>query len=68
VILTPHVGTFTEEIFIKMYNGLRDKGILVTYSCKGSVRRLLQSIGFLVSRIPGPPGGKKEMIRAEKTG
>ncbi len=59
---------WTEEIFIKMYNGLRDKGILVTYSCKGSVRRLLQSIGFLVSRIPGPPGGKKEMIRAEKTG
>ena len=40
-------------------------GILVTYSAKGSVRRAMQSVGFTVERLPGPPG-KREMLRATK--
>lgn len=56
---------WTEEIFIKMFNALRDNGILVTYSAKGSVRRALQSVGFIVEKLPGPPG-KREMLRAIK--
>ena len=56
---------WTEEIFKKMFTALKFKGILVTYSAKGSVRRALQSVGFTVERLPGPPG-KREMLRAIK--
>lgn len=53
------------SIFKNLYNLCSNKGILVTYSAKGSVRRALKSIGFEVERIQGPPG-KREMIRAVK--
>ncbi len=56
---------WTETIFKKMYNALKDKGVLVTYAAKGSVRRAMQSVGFLVEKLPGPPG-KREMLRATK--
>lgn len=56
---------WTESIFQAMYDALRPAGVLVTYSAKGSVRRAMQSIGFEVERLPGPPG-KKEMLRASK--
>ncbi|WP_298286050.1 tRNA (5-methylaminomethyl-2-thiouridine)(34)-methyltransferase MnmD [uncultured Lutibacter sp.] len=56
---------WTEEIFKKMYNALKPNGVLVTYSAKGSVRRALQTVGFLVEKLPGPPG-KREMLRAIK--
>jgi tRNA U34 5-methylaminomethyl-2-thiouridine-forming methyltransferase MnmC len=54
-----------KAIFEKMYNLLKENGLLVTYSAKGSVRRTMQSVGFMVERIPGPPG-KREMLRAIK--
>ncbi|WP_420319974.1 tRNA (5-methylaminomethyl-2-thiouridine)(34)-methyltransferase MnmD [Flagellimonas sp.] len=56
---------WTEDIFSKMYRALMDGGVLVTYSAKGSVRRALQTVGFSVERLPGPPG-KREMLRATK--
>jgi tRNA U34 5-methylaminomethyl-2-thiouridine-forming methyltransferase MnmC len=56
---------WTEEIFLKMFNALKENGILVTYSAKGSVRRAMQAVGFKVERLPGPPG-KREMLRAIK--
>jgi tRNA U34 5-methylaminomethyl-2-thiouridine-forming methyltransferase MnmC len=56
---------WTEHIFLKMYDALIVGGVLVTYSAKGSVRRAMQSSGFLVERLPGPPG-KREMLRAIK--
>lgn len=56
---------WTEEIFKKMYIALKKGGILVTYSAKGSVRRAMQSVGFEVERLEGPPG-KREMLRAIK--
>ena len=56
---------WTEEIFEKMYNSLKDQGVLVTYSAKGSVRRAMIAVGFKVSRLPGPPG-KREMLHAVK--
>jgi len=54
-----------ETMFSKMYKALKANGTLVTYSAKGSVRRSLQSVGFSVEKIPGPPG-KREMLRAVK--
>ncbi len=56
---------WTESIFKKMYQALKQNGILVTYSAKGSVRRAMQKVGFTVERLPGPPG-KREMLRATK--
>lgn len=56
---------WTESIFKKMYDALKDGGILVTYAAKGSVRRAMQAVGFLVEKLPGPPG-KREMLRATK--
>ena len=56
---------WTETIFEKMYKALKENGVLVTYSAKGSVRRALQKVGFAVERLPGPPG-KREMLRAVK--
>ena len=56
---------WTEDIFKIMYKALKSKGVLVTYSAKGSVRRAMQSVGFMVEKLPGPPG-KREMLRARK--
>jgi tRNA U34 5-methylaminomethyl-2-thiouridine-forming methyltransferase MnmC len=56
---------WTEEIFFKMFLALKSEGVLVTYAAKGSVRRAMQSVGFSVERLPGPPG-KREMLRAVK--
>ena len=58
---------WTEDIFKIMFNALKENGVLVTYSAKGSVRRAMQAVGFTVERLPGPPG-KREMLRAQKKG
>lgn len=55
-----------EEIFTKLYNQLRNNGILVTYCVKGVIKRRLKSIGFEIEKLAGPPGGKREMLRAQK--
>ena len=57
---------WTEPIFRQLLHMLAPGGILVTYCCKGDVRRALLAAGFSVEKIPGPPG-KREMIRAVKT-
>lgn len=56
---------WTEPMFHALFRGLRAGGVLVTYSAKGSVRRAMQAAGFVVERLPGPPG-KREMLRATK--
>lgn len=56
---------WTEDLFRKMFKALKPGGYLVTYSAKGSVRRAMQSVGFEVERLDGPPG-KREMLRGGK--
>lgn len=56
---------WTVSIFQKMFYALKNNGVLVTYSAKGSVRRALQEVGFTVEKLAGPPG-KREMLRATK--
>jgi tRNA U34 5-methylaminomethyl-2-thiouridine-forming methyltransferase MnmC len=41
-------------------------GALVTYSVQGAVRRALAAAGLEVAKVPGPPGGKREVLRARK--
>jgi tRNA U34 5-methylaminomethyl-2-thiouridine-forming methyltransferase MnmC len=54
-----------EPVFRKIATVIKDGGVLVTYSAKGEVKRILRSCGLTVSLLPGPPG-KREMIRAVK--
>lgn len=56
---------WTGEIFHKVYAWTNKGGCLVTYCARGEVRRRMQEAGFIVERLPGPPG-KREMIRARK--
>lgn len=57
---------WTEDIFHKMYSICNDNAVLSTYCAKGEVRRRMQRAGFIVERLPGPPG-KREILRATKT-
>ena len=56
---------WNDTIYSKIFSHCENEAIFVTYCAKGIVRRGLQSAGFTVERIPGPPG-KKEMLRAFK--
>jgi len=53
------------EIFRKIYFSLKKNGVLTTYSCKGIVKRSLMEAGFVIEKLPGPPG-KREFLRAWK--
>ncbi len=56
---------WTISIFEKMYNALKPNGKLVTYAARGVVKRNMMEVGFVVEKLPGPPG-KREMFRAIK--
>lgn len=43
---------------------LKNGGRLVSYCVKGSVRRDLATVGFEVSKVPGPLKGKREVLCA----
>ena len=53
------------EIFAAMWRALRPGGVLVTYAARSVIRRNMQACGFVVEKLPGPPG-KREMMRARK--
>jgi tRNA U34 5-methylaminomethyl-2-thiouridine-forming methyltransferase MnmC len=56
---------WTEPVFAQLNKCLKRNGILVTYSCKGTVKRALKAAGFTVVKLPGPVG-KREVLRATK--
>ena len=58
---------WSQSLFDSMYQVLNEGGILTTYCAKGVVRRMLQAAGFKVERLAGPPGGKREILRATKS-
>ncbi|MGE5424188.1 MAG: tRNA (5-methylaminomethyl-2-thiouridine)(34)-methyltransferase MnmD [Syntrophothermus sp.] len=56
---------WTEQIFRYLISAMKQGGILVTYSVKGTVKRALKAAGFSIEKLPGP-AGKREMLRAMK--
>jgi len=56
---------WSQDIFNKIFVHTNPNGILTTYCAKGNIRRMMQTAGFSVERIPGPLG-KREMLRARK--
>ena len=59
-------GMWEEKVFRNIHAAMSTDGVLTTYCAKGVVRRMLQAIGFKVERLPGPPGGKREILRGRK--
>jgi len=57
---------WSTAIFKKMYDALKDNGVLVTYAARGVVKRSMIEVGFTVEKLAGPPG-KREMFRARKS-
>ena len=58
---------WTCNIFANIFSAMHPGAILTTYCAKGEIRRNLQKVGFVVERLPGPVG-KREILRARKTG
>lgn len=56
---------WSTAIFKKMYDALKENGVLVTYAARGVVKRSMIEVGFRVEKLEGPPG-KREMFRAFK--
>jgi tRNA U34 5-methylaminomethyl-2-thiouridine-forming methyltransferase MnmC len=56
---------WSEDIFLRMYRSLRPGGVLVTYAARTAIKKNMQAAGFVVEKLPGPPG-KREMMRARK--
>lgn len=56
---------WNQAIFNTLFSICNSEAILTTYCAKGSVRRMLQSAGFTVERLPGPLG-KREILRGRK--
>jgi len=54
------------EVFQVAFQSLRRGGTLTSYCVKSSVRRELAAVGFDIERLPGPVGGKREVLLAYK--
>lgn len=57
---------WTEASFKRLVGAMNRGAVLTTYCAKGEIRRRLESLGLRVERIPGPPGGKREILRATR--
>lgn len=55
------------NVFARMFAMLADEGKFVTYCVKSDVRRQMTKVGFVVHRVPGPVGGKREVMVATKS-
>ena len=58
-------GMWEEHIMNKLFNACSPGAVFVTYSAKGEIRRRLETCGFKMERLPGPPG-KRQMLRGIK--
>lgn len=57
---------WSDAFLAHLCRSLRPAGRLVSYTVKGEVRRRLAQQGMAVHKLPGPPGGKREMLLATK--
>ncbi len=53
-------------VLATMHRALRCDGHLVTYCVSRKVRDTMNSVGFRVETVPGPPGGKREVLIARR--
>lgn len=51
----------------EMHQMLVPGGSLTSYCVKSAVRKTMEEVGFSVSRLPGPVGGKREVLLSRKS-
>ena len=54
-----------KSIFLEIFKGVNNHSLLTTYCAKGIVKQALRDVGFIIERLPGPPG-KRHILRATK--
>lgn len=57
---------WSDEVLARLAGLLAPGGVLTTYCAKGCIRRSFESLGLRAERLPGPPGGKREILRVSK--
>ncbi len=57
---------WTEAFLGRLVSALAEGGTLVSYCVQGAVRRRLAALGLVVSKRPGPVGGKREVLFSRK--
>lgn len=57
---------WTPAVLAALAARLGPGGVLASYSVAGPVRRALAAAGLEVAKVPGPPGGKREVLRARR--
>ena len=57
---------WTEKALSKLVSMLAPGGVITTYCAKGRIRRFFEGAGFNSERLPGPPCGKREILRLTK--
>lgn len=57
---------WSRNIIAKLSSMMAPGGVLTTYCAKGHIRRSFQSFGLEAERLPGPPNGKREILRLTK--
>ena len=58
-------GMWSETVMRRIEAVTHPGSVFVTYSAKGDLKRMLRSLGFEVTLLPGPPG-KRVITRAVK--
>ncbi len=56
---------WNQTIFDKLFAVANPGALILTYCAKGIVRRSMQSAGFIMEKLPGPPG-KRHILRGTK--
>jgi hypothetical protein len=57
---------WTPDVLAALARRLRPGGVLASYTVAGHVRRALAAAGLEVAKVPGPVGGKREVLRAHR--
>lgn len=65
---SPHTSPeLWEDGFLRLLAAqLTVDGRLVSFSVAGAVRRTLAAVGLMADRVPGPPGGKRQVLVARR--
>ena len=63
-----HPEAWTQEQLAWLFDQLLPGGILTTFCVKGVVRRAAMACGFETEKLPGPVGGKREVLRLRRPG
>ena len=57
---------WNSDVLAKLEDMLAPGGVLTTYCAKGAIRRGFEQLGLSAERLPGPAGGKREILRVTK--